>query len=106
MVCRGPRLVERVRAVLAPGKPLRMSRINGPRVALQWAVHSVSWSSAMRRSHLLALVTALVATATVWVSAQSAPAGATGYQLPPKVIVDILDAAPPPTVELSPSRDV
>jgi dipeptidyl aminopeptidase/acylaminoacyl peptidase len=55
----------------------------------------------MRR--LLVLIV-LAASATVWVSAQSAPA--TGYQLPPKVIVDILDAAPPPTVELSPTRDV
>ncbi|MGQ0733132.1 MAG: prolyl oligopeptidase family serine peptidase [Acidobacteriota bacterium] len=43
--------------------------------------------------------------AAAWVSAQSQQA-ATGYQLPPKVIVDILDAAPPPTAELSPSRDV
>ena len=31
---------------------------------------------------------------------------ASGYLLPPKAIVDILDAPPPPTVELSPSRDV
>ena len=59
----------------------------------------------MRRSLVLALVLAVSGSATVWVSAQSAPA-ATGYQLPPKVIVDILDAAPPPTVELSPTRDV
>jgi dipeptidyl aminopeptidase/acylaminoacyl peptidase len=29
-----------------------------------------------------------------------------GYLLPPKAIVDILDAPPPPTVEVSPSRDV
>ena len=31
---------------------------------------------------------------------------ASGYLLPPKAIVDILDAPPPPTVELSPTRDV
>ncbi|MEO8678161.1 MAG: hypothetical protein ABI665_03890, partial [Vicinamibacterales bacterium] len=35
---------------------------------------------------------------------QTSPA-ASGYLLPPKVIVDILDAPPPPTAELSPSRD-
>ena len=35
----------------------------------------------------------------------SAQTATPGYQLPPKVIVDILDAAPPPTVELSPTRD-
>jgi dipeptidyl aminopeptidase/acylaminoacyl peptidase len=45
------------------------------------------------------------ATASVWVSAQGQPPGQPGYQLPPKAIVDILDAAPPPTVELSPTRD-
>ena len=45
------------------------------------------------------------ATASVWVSAQGQPQGHPGYQLPPKAIVDILDAPPPPTVELSPTRD-
>ncbi len=30
----------------------------------------------------------------------------TGYQLPPKVIVDILDAPPPPTAIVSPSRNM
>jgi thioredoxin reductase (NADPH) len=34
------------------------------------------------------------------------PPATSGYLLPPKAIVDILDAPPPPTVELSPSRDV
>ncbi len=38
-------------------------------------------------------------------SAAQAPDGP-GYQLPPKVIVDILDQPPPPEVFLSPSRDV
>lgn len=34
-----------------------------------------------------------------------APASS-GYLLPPKVIVDMLDAPPPPTAEVSPARDV
>ena len=40
--------------------------------------------------------------------AQQAPqtSAASGYLLPPKVIVDMLDAAPPPTAEVSPARDV
>src|SRR5262249_17132114 len=37
-------------------------------------------------------------------SASSAPSAA--YLLPPKVIVDMLDAPPPPTAEVSPARDV
>src|SRR5215217_5667599 len=37
-------------------------------------------------------------------SAPSAPSAA--YLLPPKVIVDMLDAPPPPTAEVSPARDV
>src|SRR5688572_1550331 len=45
---------------------------------------------------------ALIACST----ALSAQAPASGYLLPPKAIVDILDAPPAPTVELSPSRDV
>jgi hypothetical protein len=55
----------------------------------------------MRR--LVALTIAL-ATATAWLSAQSQPA-TPGYQLPPQEIVDILDAPPPPTTALSPTRD-
>ena len=48
----------------------------------------------MRR--ILALTIAF-ATATTFIAAeQSQPASAT-YQLPPQAIVDILDAAPPPT---------
>jgi dipeptidyl aminopeptidase/acylaminoacyl peptidase len=54
------------------------------------------------RFRLLAL--GLVAAATVGLSAQSAPG--TGYLTPPKVIVDILDAAPLPSVAVSPARDV
>ena len=37
---------------------------------------------------------------------QGPSAAPTGYQLPPKAIVDMLDAAPAPTVEASPARDV
>ena len=55
----------------------------------------------MRR--LIALTIAL-ATATAWISAQT-PTATPGYQLPPKEIVDILDAPPPPTTDLSPTRD-
>jgi dipeptidyl aminopeptidase/acylaminoacyl peptidase len=50
----------------------------------------------------LAIAIAFVAAS----AALSAQAPASGYLLPPKAIVDILDAAPPPTVELSPTRDV
>ena len=59
----------------------------------------------MRRK-LVALTMAGV-TASAWLSAQAQPQPAvSGYQLPPKAIVDILDAAPPPITELSPARDV
>ena len=54
------------------------------------------------RFRLLAL--GLVAAATAGLSAQSAPG--VGYLTPPKVIVDILDAAPLPSVAVSPARDV
>jgi dipeptidyl aminopeptidase/acylaminoacyl peptidase len=49
----------------------------------------------------------LILSGSISIVAQSAsqPA-ASGYLLPPKAIVDILDAPPPPTVELSPTRDV
>ncbi len=59
----------------------------------------------MRRNCVVALAFAF-ACATVWVSAQTHQPAASGYLLPPKVIVDILDAAPPPIIELSPTRDV
>jgi dipeptidyl aminopeptidase/acylaminoacyl peptidase len=50
---------------------------------------------------------ALILSGSVSITAQPAsqPA-ASGYLLPPKVIVDILDAPPAPTVELSPTKDV
>ena len=58
----------------------------------------------MRRTRLVALTLAL-ATATTWLSAQQTSPATSGYLLPPKVVVDILDAPPPPTTELSPTRD-
>ncbi len=50
----------------------------------------------------------LIAAALVVTTASStfAQAPASGYLLPPKVIVDMLDAPPPPTAEMSPARDV
>ncbi len=51
-----------------------------------------------------------VAGALVFTLAVALPAAAqqleAGYQLPPKVIVDILDAPPPPTAMMSPTRTV
>jgi dipeptidyl aminopeptidase/acylaminoacyl peptidase len=60
----------------------------------------------MRRTRLV-VFGILIASASAWLSAQApSQRAATGYLVPPKVIVDILDAAPPPTTELSPTRDV
>jgi dipeptidyl aminopeptidase/acylaminoacyl peptidase len=56
----------------------------------------------MRR--FLALTIA-VASATVWISAQQPQPASVTYQTPPQVIVDILDAPPPPTTDLSPTKD-
>jgi dipeptidyl aminopeptidase/acylaminoacyl peptidase len=53
------------------------------------------------RNRLIAVVTFVLAAATAY-----AQAPASGYLLPPKAIVDILDAAPPSNVEVSPARDV
>jgi dipeptidyl aminopeptidase/acylaminoacyl peptidase len=50
------------------------------------------------------IVVALLAASSTLV-AQTQPA-ASGYLVPPKAIVDIRDAPPPPTVEVSPARDV
>src|SRR5262245_20027267 len=55
------------------------------------------------RNRLIAVVTFVLAASTAF--AQTQPS-ATGYLLPPKVIVDMLDAPPPPTAEVSPARDV
>jgi dipeptidyl aminopeptidase/acylaminoacyl peptidase len=51
---------------------------------------------------------AFVLCASTWPSAQSAPqsASSSGYLLPPKEIVDILDRSLQPATELSPTRDV
>jgi dipeptidyl aminopeptidase/acylaminoacyl peptidase len=60
----------------------------------------------MRVSSLLALGL-VVSLAGSHVGAQpAAPATTGGYLQPPKVIIDLLDAPPLPTVELSPTRDV
>lgn len=58
------------------------------------------------RYRCLAVAT-LVSLGSVAVMGQApAPPAASSYLLPPKLIVDILDAPPPPTAELSPARDV
>ncbi len=54
---------------------------------------------------LAAAFVALLALPSI-LSAQQASPLETGYQLPPKVIVDILDAPPPPTAIVSPTRQV
>ncbi len=56
------------------------------------------------RTRRLAPIVLLVVLQASWTAAQS-PADS-GYRLPPKAIVDILDAPPPPDVHLSPARDV
>ncbi len=54
----------------------------------------------------LAVVGLGLAVASLALHAQTQPQpAASGYLLPPKAIVDILDAPPPPTAELSPARD-
>ena len=57
----------------------------------------------MRRIVLALAV--VVGSVTLGAQAPATP-GHAGYLLPPKVIVDILDAPPPPVIELSPARDV
>ena len=56
----------------------------------------------MRR--LTALTIALAA-ATTWIAAEQSQPANSSYQLPPQVIVDILDAPPPPTTDLNPTKD-
>jgi hypothetical protein len=59
----------------------------------------------MRKSQLVVFGLVLVCgAAALQAQAQSQPSDS-GYLLPPKVIVDLLDAPPPPTAELSPARD-
>jgi dipeptidyl aminopeptidase/acylaminoacyl peptidase len=55
------------------------------------------------RSTIVALF--VIASSGLFAQTQTQPP-TSGYLLPPKVIVDILDAPAPPTVEVSPSRDV
>jgi dipeptidyl aminopeptidase/acylaminoacyl peptidase len=55
------------------------------------------------RNRLIVAFTFVLAASTAFAQTQ---APASGYLLPPKEIVDILDAPPPPTVELSPSKDI
>jgi dipeptidyl aminopeptidase/acylaminoacyl peptidase len=54
------------------------------------------------RNRLAAVFTIVAVASTAYAQTPAS----SGYILPPKAIVDILDAAPPPTVELSPARDV
>ena len=54
----------------------------------------------------VALVLATLIATTAVLGAQSSPAPAQGYQLPPKVVVDILDAAPTPTMIVAPNRQL
>ena len=58
----------------------------------------------MKRILLALLVAAILAPAAV--AGAQPPQLESGYRLPPKVIVDILDAPPPPTAVVSPARDV
>jgi dipeptidyl aminopeptidase/acylaminoacyl peptidase len=58
----------------------------------------------MRPIRLVALSLSLVAM-TAAISARQTQPASTTYQVPPKAIVDILDAAPPPNTDLSPARD-
>src|SRR6187401_1250280 len=55
------------------------------------------------RHPVIAVVTFFIAATSVNAQTQAPPSG---YLLPPKVIVDMLDAPPPPTAEVSPARDV
>jgi len=54
----------------------------------------------------LSSVSSTVAFAKVEALAMEEQAPASGYLLPPKAIIDILDAPPPPAVQLSPAKDV
>ena len=59
----------------------------------------------MKRTLLLVLlIVALCAPAGL--RAQQSPQVEAGYQLPPKVIVEILDAPPPPTAVVSPTHQI
>ncbi|HYB97122.1 MAG TPA: prolyl oligopeptidase family serine peptidase [Vicinamibacterales bacterium] len=51
-------------------------------------------------------LTFIVSLVAVSIGLDAQQPAASGYRLPPKVIVDMLDAPPPPTAEVSPARDV
>ena len=55
---------------------------------------------------LIAVLAFAAASSTLFAQPQNQGQSASGYLLPPKEIVDILDAPPPPTVEVSPAHDV
>src|SRR5687768_6585177 len=57
----------------------------------------------LMQHRLIVIVAFVIGSSSLF--AQTQPASS-GYLLPPKEIVDILDAPPPPTVEVSPSREV
>src|SRR5262245_61878047 len=59
----------------------------------------------MRKPWLVVLSLAMVISAVALRAQTQSQASDSGYLLPPKVIVDLLDAPPPPTAELSPARD-
>ncbi|MEW6321837.1 MAG: prolyl oligopeptidase family serine peptidase [Acidobacteriota bacterium] len=58
----------------------------------------------MRPSRILVVSVALAAGSAL-LAAQGQPQAPSGYLLPPQVVVDILDAPPPPVIEVSPTRD-
>ena len=58
------------------------------------------------RARTAAFVVAAALAGTTVTLAQSGTQTRSGYRLPPKAVVDIVDAAPLPTVEVSPAGDV
>ena len=58
------------------------------------------------RTRTAAFALAAVLACTAGLSAQTAVGTTPGYLTPPKAVVDIVDAAPLPLVQVSPSRDV
>jgi dipeptidyl aminopeptidase/acylaminoacyl peptidase len=55
-------------------------------------------------SHSLAVAIVLVLVLLLWISCVEGD-GPAGYRKPPKEVLDVLDAAPPPQLSLSPTRD-
>jgi dipeptidyl aminopeptidase/acylaminoacyl peptidase len=58
------------------------------------------------RARTAAFVVTAAFTGVVGIVAQSGPLAPSGFLMPPQAVVDIVDAAPLPTVEVSPARDV